>query len=168
MNNSTTDKQLVKIHNMIFKDLNYQQYYLGHEIYIRICLLDEIFKYEILDINTICDIHCKLKRYFLKYRELPYSSASSSSFLNNYNIPYDSTIDIMLRKYLEFFKIIKPNNNTKRYLNIIQKESNNNNNNIPLIMGDHIRALVKFGEFYLDGILNNDYYYNFNVNLYMV
>ncbi|EMG47958.1 hypothetical protein G210_1573, partial [Candida maltosa Xu316] len=33
------------------------QYRLGHEFYIRLCLLDDIFKYEILDIDTITDMY---------------------------------------------------------------------------------------------------------------
>ncbi|MCP8717164.1 MAG: hypothetical protein M5E90_07070 [Asgard group archaeon] len=57
---NNNNRRILKIRNMIFKDLNHRQYFLGHEVYIRICLLDEIFKYEILDINTIIDMYVSM------------------------------------------------------------------------------------------------------------
>ncbi|RCK64883.1 hypothetical protein Cantr_00781 [Candida viswanathii] len=161
-----TSRRVLRLSNMIFKDRQHRQYYLGHEIYIRICLLDEIFKYEILDINTIIDVHCKLKRYFFNYRELVTHGPGAGGWPGRKRrMPYDSTVDIMLRKYLEFFKIIKPNHNIKHFDN---SEGAWGGLRIPFVLGDHINAVIYFGELYLDGILNNDYYYNFNVNLYMV
>lgn len=102
----------------------------------------------------------------MNYRELSGVSSMSRELYVCTKVPYDSTIDIMLRKYLEFFKIIRPNHNIRYF-----HEGHGSSDSvicIPYVLGDHINALIYFGELYLEGILNNEYYYNFNVNFYMV
>ncbi|RLP65561.1 hypothetical protein L150_04333, partial [Candida albicans Ca529L] len=98
--------------------------------------------------------HCKLKKNFTNYREIQFFTI----------ISFDPTIDIILRKYLEFFKVIKPvqNKNNYAYTNDESVIS------IPHLLGDHIRSLILVGDMYLDCVLNTACYRNFNVNLYMV
>ncbi|CAX41788.1 conserved hypothetical protein [Candida dubliniensis CD36] len=152
--NGSLENRYFKTSNTSLRDNYRRRFLLGHELYIRLCLLDDIFTYEILDIGTVADIHCKLKKYFTNYREIQFFTI----------ISFDSTIDIILRKYLEFFKVIKPvqNKNNYAYTNDESVIS------IPYLLGDHIRSLVLVGDMYLECVLNTACYRNFNVNLYMV
>ena len=41
----------------LLRDNYRRRFLLGHELYIRLCLLDDIFTYEILDIGTVADMY---------------------------------------------------------------------------------------------------------------
>ncbi|KAI3403557.2 hypothetical protein KGF56_003602 [Candida oxycetoniae] len=67
-----------------------------HEIYIMLCLLDDLFKYDILDIETISKCHEYLKNEF-RYKKLNHHS---------------TRINYHIRKYLEFLRVINPMDDT--------------------------------------------------------
>ena len=49
--NESFENQYFNTSKISLRD-NYRRRLLGHELYIRLCLLDDIFTYEILDIGT--------------------------------------------------------------------------------------------------------------------
>ena len=84
-----------------------------HETYIMLCLLDDLFKYDILDIDTITSSHEYLKLEFhqIKYWDL-------------------SQINFHVRKYLEFLRIINPvDEELQISLGVDHSNTNCNNNN---------------------------------------
>ncbi|WLF81086.1 hypothetical protein PVL30_004882 [Lodderomyces elongisporus] len=83
-----------------------------HETYIMLCLLDDLFKYDILDIDTITSSHEYLKSEFhqIKYWDL-------------------SRVNFHVRKYLEFLRIINPVDEESQ-ISLGVDHCNNNNNNI--------------------------------------
>ncbi|RLV91698.1 hypothetical protein JA1_003695 [Spathaspora sp. JA1] len=139
------------IHTENFECYSEDYRFYGHEIFKSLCIVDHLFQSDdILDVKTIEQYHSPLKRYFSRYRP------DYRNELDEEDHIYPE-IDHHLRKYLEFLRIIKPQYNY--WLNDGQFSTP---------VGEAINKLIPDMECYLDLILNQREYFNFNVNIYMV
>lgn len=55
--NESFENQYFNTSKISLRDNYRRRFLLGHELYIRLCLLDDIFTYEILDIGTVVDMY---------------------------------------------------------------------------------------------------------------
>lgn len=55
--NESFENQYFNTSKISLRDNYRRRFLLGHELYIRLCLLDDIFTYEILDIGTVADMY---------------------------------------------------------------------------------------------------------------
>ncbi|EGW31063.1 uncharacterized protein SPAPADRAFT_62965 [Spathaspora passalidarum NRRL Y-27907] len=128
---------------------NDYRYHVGHEIYKSLCIIDNLFKEDILDAKTIEPHHLPLKRYFSRYRPDCRHELDDDKLYPE--------IDHYLRKHLEYLRVVKP-----RYNNWANQDQ------ISTPVAEAIKKLIPDMETYLDIILNQQEYFNFNVNIYMV
>ncbi|CAK9441543.1 uncharacterized protein LODBEIA_P54110 [Lodderomyces beijingensis] len=116
-----------------------------HEIYIMLCLLDDLFKYDILDIETISGSHEYLKH------EFRYISNNN----NNQGASLDvSVINYHIRKYLEFLRVINPMDDSSV---VVADEEEADcwfvNDEIPRVIKRYIKNTIQILERYLDLVI---------------
>ncbi|KAG7663042.1 uncharacterized protein J8A68_003424 [[Candida] subhashii] len=139
------------------------KYHIGHEIYVSLCILDTLFKLDILDISTIRDHHDELKKYFRQYKQFPYPTTAISM---HQNITMNPITDIHLRKHLEFIRNIQQPES--RHFYYYNNTRTRRQDEIPVSVISAMKMIVKDMEVFLDMILDEVGYHNLIVDVYMV